>query len=73
MKRPVTVTAVWIRRAGLATDQFAKVELLVEINGRFRLCATELLDSNFSHIVEGWGIEKAPIDPLHDAPKGVER
>ena len=73
MKLAVAVTSIWIRRRGGPDDPLAQVELLAEVDGRFRLLCTELLGSNFSHIVEGHGIETAPLDPITNrAPLSVE-
>lgn len=43
-------TAVWLRKIG------DYVEVLVEIEGTWRMAIRELADSNFSHIAEGAGM-----------------
>lgn len=67
MKTPVTVTAVRIFRLG------DHVHLEAEVDGEWRALATEHLESNFSHIVEGAGIADAPKSiALRGAIAGIE-
>jgi len=54
----ILIQGVWLRRIGDV------VEMLVQINNEWRLCAAEPLDGNFSHIVEPSGIASAPKDVL---------
>lgn len=65
MKTDVTITAVWLRNIG------PDVEVLVEVDGKFRLVITELKDGTFSHIAEGNNASNWPIDPLDG--RGVMR
>lgn len=55
--RAISVNGIWMRRRGLT------VQLLAEVDGEWRLIATEHMDGAFSHIVEPDGIANAPRDP----------
>jgi hypothetical protein len=55
MNDPIPITGVWLRRIG------DEAQVLVEIDGKWRMCVTEPLDGNFSHIVEPSGIIKSPV------------
>ena len=57
-RKSIRVGGVWIRAIG------KNVELLVELEDGWHLCATESLDAAFGHIVEPEGILKSPIDHL---------
>lgn len=57
-KETVAVSGLWLRRMG------DDVEVLVEIDGVWRLAITEPLDANFSHIAETGGLRLAPVDLL---------
>jgi hypothetical protein len=52
-KKPIPITGAWLRRQG------DKAEMLVEVDGEWRLVAVEPLDSPFSHIAEPSNILKA--------------
>lgn len=55
----VPITAVWLRRSG------DTVEVLVEIEAReWRLAITEHIEGPFSHIAEGNGAKRWPLDDL---------
>jgi hypothetical protein len=58
---PIGITGVWLRRRG------DDAEVLVEVDGVWRLVIAEYYDGAFSHITEQSGIRKAPADPLPDA------
>ena len=76
MDKPILVSigvgGVWIRRRGGENDQHAKVEVLVEMGGEWRLLGSEPLDASFSHIWEPAGIESAPLDPLTTEPSNID-
>lgn len=55
MSDPVPVTAVWLRKVG------SYVDVLLEIDGEWRLVIQEIDDGNYSHIVEESGIRKAEL------------
>jgi hypothetical protein len=55
MNDEIAVQGVWLRRIG------DEAQVLVQIEGNWRLCAKEPMDGNFSHIVEPSGIVKAPV------------
>jgi hypothetical protein len=55
MSEPVAVTAVWLRKVG------SDVDVLLEIDGVWRLVIQELDDGNYSHIVEESGIRSAEV------------
>lgn len=55
-KEPVLISGVWCRRID------NNVEVLVEVDGEWRLIITEPADSNFGHIVEPLGIMSSPKD-----------
>lgn len=57
------VQGIWIRAIG------DHVELLAEVDGKWRFLCRERLDSAFSHIVEPIGIHAAPLDPITDGPE----
>lgn len=69
MKQSITIHGVWIRSIG------GNVELLVETDEGWRLCATEPLDGAFGHIVEPSGIAQAPLDYLRESnsPHAADR
>lgn len=54
----VTITAVWLRNMG------THVEVLVEIDGKWRKCIREYLDSPFSCIAEGNGVDGWRLDEI---------
>ena len=60
-KQSIVIHGVWIRSIG------GKVELLVETDKGWKLCATEPLDGAFGHIVEPSGIEASPLDYLRES------
>jgi hypothetical protein len=51
-------TAIWLRRIG------DKVQMLAEIDGKWRLAAEECFDGPFSHIAEGNGSDGWQLDPV---------
>jgi len=61
----VTITAVWLRRIG------DHAEVLVEIDGQWRLVTRERFDGLFSHIAEARGAACWERDAL-DVAEGVE-
>jgi hypothetical protein len=60
--KSIRVGGVWIRSIG------GNVELLVELEDGWHLCAKESLDSAFGHIVEPSGILNSPVDYLAVRP-----
>lgn len=62
MKTPITVTAIWSRRIG------ETVETLAEVDGEWRIVCREYFDAPFSHIAEGNGADKWPLDPIAAEP-----
>lgn len=62
MKTAITVTAVWLRRIG------DRVQVLVEGERGWVLAIEEHADAPFSHIAEGNGAYRWPLDPVTDAP-----
>lgn len=52
--KEIAVSGVWLRRIG----DYA--EVLVEIDGDWRLAIVERLDGFFSHIIEPSGMQSAP-------------
>lgn len=55
-KEPVSISGIWCRKIG------HNVEVLVEIEGEWRLVITEPVDNNFGHIVEPCGMLSSPKD-----------
>lgn len=53
-----TATGVWLRRMA------DTVQLLVERDGRWYLAIEESIEGNFSHIAEGNGADRWPLDPV---------
>ncbi len=69
MKTPFTGTGVWLRTGNPDPryPNLKKLEVLVEIDGEWRVVITDHVPpfaAEVSHIAEGAGIEKAPLDPL---------
>lgn len=62
-KKTVAVSAVWFRRA-TGAHGLPIVEVLAEVEGTWRRIGHEMLEGQFSHIVEALGIEGAPEDVL---------
>lgn len=63
--RPVLITGVWLRsQVPASPSDTTELEVLVEIDGRWRLVITELGGGPISHITEPSGIRSAIIDPL---------
>ena len=58
MPSVAAISGVWLRRIG------DHAEVLVEVDGRWRLVITELTDGYYSHIAETAAILQAPFDPL---------
>lgn len=74
MKTPITTTGVWLRTGNPDPryPSLKKLEVLVEIDGEWRsIIAAHVppFEAEVSHITEGLGILKVPIDPL-TAPGG---
>jgi hypothetical protein len=67
LNKSIRIGGVWIRAIG------ENVELLVELEDGWHLCATEPLDAAFGHIVEPGGIINAPLDYLHGAIEEPKR
>lgn len=61
MKTDITISAVWLRRIG------DTVQVLVDGERGWVLAIEEYADANFSHIAEGNGAYRWPLDPL-DSP-----
>jgi len=55
---PEPVTAVWLRHLG---DQ---AQVLVEVNGQWRLIIEEFHEGPFSHIAEARSFRARPVDPV---------
>lgn len=64
-KKPIAITGTWLRTIG------GNVQLLVEVDGRWRLVNNEPLldgaDTVINHITEPCGIEKCQLDPVTEA------
>ena len=54
----VPISATWLRRRG------DKVQLLVELDGHWRLLTEESVDGCFSRIIESCQFSGAPLDPV---------
>ena len=65
-KKPIEITGVWLRRRG-PQDYFGTAEVLVEVDGVWRLCIEETEGANYSHIIEPLGILNRPVDDLLSA------
>lgn len=57
-KPPVEITGAWLRRIG------DEAQMLLEIDGEWRLVCIEQIHGTFSHIVEQAGMRRAPVDPV---------
>ncbi len=70
MKPGCEITGVWVRTAGQGRER--RVEVLVELEGRFRLIQTHpewaITSGEISHITEPAGMQRATLDPL-DRPR----
>lgn len=53
---PAVISGAWLRRLG------DKAQMLVELNGHWRLLASANLGDQFSHIAEPNGMRRAPVD-----------
>lgn len=53
---PVPVTGAWLRRIGI------EAQLLLEIDGQWRLIVAEPVDGPFSHITEARAFADRPLD-----------
>lgn len=58
----IPVSGVWFRRIG------DNIQLLVQHEGVWKLCAEEHYEGAFSHAVHPAGIENAPLDPVTEMP-----
>jgi hypothetical protein len=56
---PVPITGLWLRTIG------GRIEVLLEIDGFWRLINDEPIADTTSHITETLGIRKAPLDRLY--------
>lgn len=70
----VTITGIWLRKAGGENDPKARVQVLVEIGGIWKTVVSENAYGAFSHIVEPSGIRKpfesaTLSEPIDDATK----
>lgn len=63
-KPTVPVSGVWLRRRGSENDPSARVEMLVEVDGAWRVVASELLSGMFGVIAEPAGIWSAKVDEV---------
>jgi hypothetical protein len=54
----IPVSAIWLRRIG------EHVEVLAEIDGKFRLVTREQWEGNFSNIANASGADRWPVDRL---------
>lgn len=76
---PIGVTGVWLRTSGGESGPDRRLEVLVEVNGTWRLIQSEPTNhaGQISHITEPLGIVYAPADPVtakpSAVPDGVER
>lgn len=63
---PVAVTGVWLRTAGGESGPDRRLEVLVEVDGKWRLIQSEPTNQfgEISHITEPAGILSAPEDHL---------
>ena len=61
MKTDITISAVWLRRIG------STVQVLVEGERGWVLAIEEHAEANFSHIAEGNGAYRWPLDPVTSA------
>lgn len=59
-KVSVTTTAIWLRRIG--GERNGRVQVLLEIDDVWRVVIDDAADANYSHIAEGRGAEKWPVD-----------
>jgi hypothetical protein len=57
---PVPISGAWLR--GTVDGDLVTVEMLVEIDGEWRLLCREVAQGPISHIVEPSGIAGAPRD-----------
>lgn len=76
---PIPITGVWLRTAGGESGPGRRLEVLVEVDGNWRLIQSEPTnhDGEISHITEPLGIVYAPADTVtakpSAVPDGVER
>ncbi|MEW6737503.1 MAG: hypothetical protein AB1489_39845 [Acidobacteriota bacterium] len=56
----IEISGIWLLRRG------KDAQVLVEINGEWRLAISELYDSNFSHIAEPIGSGNWPVVDFDD-------
>jgi hypothetical protein len=54
--KTIEVSGVWLRQKG------GETQVLVEVNGEWRLAIRETVDELLSHIVEPLGIAMAPVE-----------
>ena len=64
---PVPVTGAWLRRIGV------EAQLLLEIDGEWRLIVAEHVDGPFSHIAEARGFADRPLDRVANLGDVEER
>lgn len=64
--KTIEISGVWLRKSGIGAG--AKIQVLAEVDGQFRLLREEKIDAftdgEVSHIIEPLGIRDAPRDPL---------
>jgi len=62
MKTEFKATAIWLRSMG--GEHNGRVEVLVEIDGKWRKAIVESINGSFSHIAEGNGVDSWKDDNL---------
>ena len=67
MNTPITITAVWLRTTG--GENSGDVEVLVEIDGKWRLAIRDSTFGEISHIAEGNGVYKWPLADFGFVPE----
>lgn len=69
---PIAVNGIMLRRTGGENNPLAQVVVEVEVGGAWYRVITELLDSNFSHIIEPDGIRQCIVEGKHARETGQE-
>ena len=63
-QNPVPCSGLWVRKTGIG--EYARVEVLIEFHGTWRLVHSEKVsaftDGEVSHIIEPLGRRQAPYD-----------
>lgn len=69
MKNTIAISGIWLRpRLPSKDEKYGRVEVLVEVDGKWRVvCSEQLMDGDktiISHIAESGGIKNSELDTV---------